>query len=328
MVGIVGAAVPSELVLAAGLRPVRLSERARSTPLLDALGFEDFDAATRAAGEQVLSGGPGLDFVVIGSDTTAHTTLFKTLRELRRIGAGEAIPPLAFLDLLYLPHRTSARYNRDQLERLAARLGEWSGIAVSGARLRAAIARVNGTRRLFAELTGLRRAVPAAVSGREVLGAVAAALTAEPEAAQAGLRPLLARAAAGGRPQGRRVYLTGSPHEDASVYEQIEADGRVIVGEDHPRGELAFAGQVDENGDPLEALVEHYQQALLAGRCASARRAAFVADAARAAAADVVACWMDEHDAATPWDVPTLRRAVAETALPYVDLRTDGIEAL
>ena len=118
VVGVVGAAVPTELVLAAGLHPVRISGRPRPAPLVDAYGFNELDPPTTAVMEQLLAPDHGFDFVLIGGDTLAQTVLFKTLRELQRVEPVASIPPFAFLDLLHLPYRTTARYNRRPLIRI------------------------------------------------------------------------------------------------------------------------------------------------------------------------------------------------------------------
>jgi benzoyl-CoA reductase/2-hydroxyglutaryl-CoA dehydratase subunit BcrC/BadD/HgdB len=327
-VGVVGAAVPAELVLAAGLEPVRISSRTRATPRVDAYGFEELDPSTASVMEQLLDPGHDFGFVLIGSDTHAQTVLFKTLRELQRIEPVESIPPFAFLDLLHLPYRTTSRYNRGQLKRICQRLGDWAGTHPTVPRIRAAVERVNSTRRLFDDVARLRRVRPARLAGREALRLFGEAFVSAPERTQRGLRELLADEASLPRLDGRRVYLTGAAHEDGAIYEAIESRGYVVVGEDHPRGELAFAGRVAETRDPLDGLVDHYHHAPLPTRVSSRQRAAMVARGARAAQADLVVCFSHAHDAATPWDLPAVRAALAAAGLPLVETGLDGLSAL
>ncbi len=327
-VAVVGAAVPSELVLAAGLEPVRMSGRARTTPLVDAYGFDELDPPTAAVLEQLLEPGHGFDFVLIGADTHAQTVLFRDLRELQRVEPVASVPPFAFLDLLHLPHRTSSRYNRGQLLRIGERLGTWAGVEVTASRVRVAVTRTNTTRRLFAELARLRRARPARVTGADALRLIGQALVCTPERAQRRLQELLAEEGSLSPLDGKRVYLTGSCHEDESVYESIEARGYVVVGEDHPRGELAFAGAVADTRNPVDGLVEHYQHSSLPTRMPSRQRAALVARAARTAGADLVACFTYPYDAATPWDLPAIREALTGDGLPLVEIGPDDLATL
>jgi benzoyl-CoA reductase/2-hydroxyglutaryl-CoA dehydratase subunit BcrC/BadD/HgdB len=319
-VGIVGAAVPTELVLAAGLDPVRVSGRTRPTPHVDRYGFEELDPPAAAVMEQLLEPDHGFDFLLVGADRHAQTVLFKTLRELQRVEPVASVPPFALLDLLHLPYRTTARYNRGQLIRICDRLGAWARISVTASRIRSAVERVNTTRRLFAELAGLRRARPARLSGTAHLGLVADGLVSAPERTQRRLAELLAQEASLPRIEGKRVYLTGAGHEDGSAYEAIESRGYVVVGEDHSRGELAFAGQVADTRNPLDGLVHHYQHAPLPTRISSRQRGALVARAARAARAELVLCFVHPDDAGTPWDLPAIRGAVGSQGLSLVEI--------
>jgi hypothetical protein len=308
-VAVVGASVPPELVLAANMLPVRLGGRPRATPLADAYRVAGLDPPTTAIFEQLLAGDGAPTFVVVGSDTSAHVVLFQTLREIRRVEPARALPEIAFLDLQHLPYRTTARYDRGQVARVLGRLEQWGESRVDDQRLRDAIERVNETRRRLAQIAGLRAARPARVSGSAVLTLVDASLTGAPE-------PALPER----DHDGLRVYLTGSTHEDTSVYELFERGGCVIVGEDHVRGGDAFGSEIDARGDPLDALVEHYQLAHLPARIASSERASYVVRAAVAADADVVVSFTYDHDAATPWDLPALDAAATAAGLRFVSL--------
>lgn len=327
-VGVVGAAVPTELVLAAGLEPVRVSGSPRPTPLVEAYGFEELDPPTAAVMEQLLEPDHGFDFVLIGADTHAQTVLFTTLRELKRVEPVRSVPPFAFLDLLHLPYRTTARYNRGQLMRIRKRLGDWGRTHVTDARVRSAVERVNSIRRLFEDLARLRRVRPARLTGLEALRLFREASGSSPEDTQERLLDLLAGEGSLPRLDGTRVYLTGSAPQDSSVYEAIESRGYLVVGEDHPRGELAFAGRVADTRNPIDGLVEHYQQAPLATRLPSRERGALVARAARAADAELVVCFTHAYDGATPWDRPAIRKALGAEALPLVEIGPDDLSAL
>lgn len=310
-VAVVGASVPPELVLAVGMRPVRLSGAPRPTPLADAYGVAELDAPATAVFEQLLEGAHR--FALIGSDTLAQTILFQTLREIQRTEPVEALPRCALVDMLHLPYRTTARYDRGQLTRVLDLLEDWSG---EEADLSAAIRRTNEARRRLARLRELRRARPARIRGSEMLRFVRSLLTSSDHELEVQERDN----------EGRRVYLTGSAHEDATVYELLEARGCVVVGEDHALGEEALGAEIAEgDGEPLDALAEHAHHAYLPARISIAERAAHVAAAAAAAGADVVVCFTYEHDRATPWDAPTLQAAVEAAGLPFVSLPTQRL---
>jgi benzoyl-CoA reductase/2-hydroxyglutaryl-CoA dehydratase subunit BcrC/BadD/HgdB len=166
----------------------------------------------------------------------------------------------------------------------------------------------------------LRHARPARLTGTDALQLAGAALVSAPAEVASWFSELTAQASGLPAVTGTRVYLTGSPHEDPTAYEALESRGWVIVGEDHPRGQDALGPQVELTPDPLGGLVEHYQLANLPSRRSSADRARHVADAARAADADLVVHFAYAHDEATPWDRPAISDAVAAAGLPEVVL--------
>jgi benzoyl-CoA reductase/2-hydroxyglutaryl-CoA dehydratase subunit BcrC/BadD/HgdB len=327
IVAIVGASVPVELVLAAGMMPVRLSGRRRDTPLADRYELDRLDPPTTAAFEQLLDPGRQFDFALIGGDDEASSVLFQALREIRRSEPDRSLPRFSFVDVLHLPFRTTARYDYGQLQRVVATLAHWSGRAITADAIHDAVARVNATRRLLAQTMELRRVRPARLSGCDALQIAGTTLVSSPEEAQRRLSEISARGSSRPELTGTRVYLTGSTHEDASVYETLEGAGCVIVGEDHPRGEDALGPEVEPTEDPLDGLVEHYQLANLPSRRSSADRARHVAAAARRCDADVVVRFTFAHDQATPWDAPATEQAVEAEGLRWLALSDDGLTA-
>ncbi len=280
-VAMIGASVPIELVLAAGMRPVRLSGAPRPTPFADVYGIDQLDGPTTAAFEQLLEG--SFRFALIGSDTLPQIVLFQALREIQRVEPVEALPDFALVDLLHLPYRTTARYDRGQVARIVGVLEGWSGQVIDDERLRAAIEATNESRRRAARDSELR--------------------------------------AEGSAPgEGVRVYLTGSAPEDPAVYDLLKSGGFVIVGEEHAGVGIPLGDGIRLEGDLLAALAEHYQLANVVTRRSIADRAAYVTAAALSAGAEAVVSFTYAHDGTTPWDVPSLREASEAAGLRFVSL--------
>jgi benzoyl-CoA reductase/2-hydroxyglutaryl-CoA dehydratase subunit BcrC/BadD/HgdB len=320
LVGIVGASVPVELVMAAGMMPVRLGGRPRATPLADAYGLDRLDSPTTVAFEQLLDPARPFEFAIIGGDGESHSLLFQVLREIRREERSRRLPRFSFVDVLHLRHRTTSRYDRGQLRRLLATLENWCGRRITTDDVKQAVATVNGTRRLLAEAMAFRHARPARLSGTDALHLIGAALMSSPAEVRSWVSALEAEAPGLPELSGTRVYLTGSAHEDSAAYEALESRGWVIVGEDHQWGEDALGPEIELTADPLDGLVEHYQYANLPSRRSSADRARHVADAMRADDADLVAHFAFAHDEATPWDRPAISEALAVAGLPEIML--------
>ncbi|GAA3594807.1 hypothetical protein GCM10022419_092560 [Nonomuraea rosea] len=332
LIGYVGADVPVELLTAAGFRPLRLTgDPGVPATLGDRYLGRGVDPAARSVLTRLLTGAFGdLGRVVIGHDCEASLRLFYALRELRRIEPGAGVPEAYLVGVLHLPHRSTARYNRRRIGEFAARLAVWSGRPLDVA---AAVRAHDERRRLLAAVAELRRAVPARLTGREFLAAANAALPVAEHTALLG--ELLAQAGRLPEHRGRRVFLSGSDHDTPHVYGAIEADGHVIVGEDHSFGDpqaerRVGAGGLDsqaEHGvgagglDPqaehgvgaggLDVIAEHYHESgPAAQRATAAERAAHAAMAVRRCRAELFVSYARTGDDAPAWDFPAQRAAL------------------
>jgi hypothetical protein len=231
-VGYVGLDVPPELIRAAGCRALRLAP----VDGVDA-GFADrllgpgVDEAARLVLAGLLEGAYPIDRLVLCHDSDHTVRLYAALR---RLGV-EAW----FLDLLHEPRASTEAYNRARL----AELGEWLGAGDPAEAIRAA----NRARAAGDRLAALRRA--GAVRGTDALALLRAGTALTPE---------LVDAARTESAPGKTVVLHGSGHDRDDVYAAIDELGATVVSETHDWGEALLAGRVEEDGDPLVALVRHY----------------------------------------------------------------------
>jgi benzoyl-CoA reductase/2-hydroxyglutaryl-CoA dehydratase subunit BcrC/BadD/HgdB len=333
-IGYVGADVPVELITAVGALPVRLA----GDPTADFAQGDLYlgrgvDPMARSILSCLLAGAYGdLDRVLVSRDCEASLRLFYALRELRRVEPWLGIPETYLVDLLHLPHRTTMGYNHTRVVQLRERLGDWQGKRVSDESLAAAIAVHDEQRRLLAEVAELRRCTPARLSGSEFLAIVGAGTATPAEEYVGMLRRLLAESEKLDERQGTRVFLTGSGHDTPDVYQAVEGEGYIIVGEDHDWGDLLFERRV---GSPtLGALVERYQFNGPAAPRASIRdRAGHTAMAAARCSAEVLIAYVREADEAPLWDFEAQRRAAGLPAVllkrqTYGRIDVDGLKEL
>ncbi|MGW5265203.1 2-hydroxyacyl-CoA dehydratase [Microbispora sp. NPDC004025] len=304
--GYVGADVPVELLTAAGMRAVRLTGDPDSgSELGDRYLGRGVDPAARSVLTRLLAGSFGdLDRIVVSHDCEASLRLFYALRELRRVEPGTGLPEVYLVDILHLPHRTTARYNRRRIGEFAARLEAWTGRRLD---LAGAVAAHDERRRLLTAVAELRRAVPARLTGRQFLAAANAALPVHEHIAL--LERLLSEAGQLPEHAGRRVFLSGSDHDTPHVYEAVESEGYVIVGEDHSFGDLFLREPVGAAG--LDALAEHYHHGgPTAHRATVSERAAHAARAVRDCRAELFVAYSRIGDEAPAWDFPAQRAAL------------------
>jgi benzoyl-CoA reductase/2-hydroxyglutaryl-CoA dehydratase subunit BcrC/BadD/HgdB len=336
VVGCVGSDVPLEMVIAAGLRPVRLwADPAAPTPLADAyLGHAEPEA--RALLDALAGGAFGpLRGLLIGHNTEGLVRLHYALQALKRQSpdAAPGAPEPYLHDLLHMPRRSTQAYNGTRTLELADQLAAWSGRPFDAAALRAATAVCNRTRRLLHTLRALREV--GRLSGLQALKAFGAGATLSPKAHQDLLAALVEDADTLPIYKGRRLFLTGSGHDNPQVYRLIEAAGGLIVGEDHDWGDLLGEDLVDETADdPVDALVERYQYRAPSGsKFPVAERAAYTARRAREAGAEAVVAFIRKGDPGPRWDVPAQREALGAVPLllleaqPYRILDEAGFQA-
>lgn len=329
VIGLLGRSVPRELVTAAGGHPVRLSPLRLTGPgepepaELPGSIVGELGPATARVLATLLGGGLGwIDGLVIGRDGETYTKLFYALREFRRDGDYPRLPPFAFFDLLRLPSRTSARYNRAQARHLADTIGQWSGRSAGPREVAAAVEDSLATDETLRELTDRRTAYPPSVSGRDGLIFAGAAQVLDGPSFRASLRielprPASALADATGT-TALRVLVTGSGQDDPWVYETLEHTGIVIVGDDHDWG---YPGQVNQRlaADPVDYLVDKYHFDLASpARTGLAERTAHTIARASAAGAQAVLHIAADHDEAPGWEITALR---AGLNLPLLNLR-------
>lgn len=344
VVGLLGRSVPREFVVAAGMLPIRLSP----LRLHDGAGGSDEPLPAGLASE--LAPGPArvlsallsgalswLDAIIIGRDSEAHTKLFYVVRELLGIGEAEQLPPVAFADLLRLPARTSARYNRIRARELIEVIGGWAGRAVGPSDLATAVADSAATAAHLRRIDERRTAGAPGVRGSEALIAAGGAGVLPGSEAQSAL----ARATAGDPRMSAaraRVFVSGSGEDDPWIYETLEDAGLAVVGEDHEWGDDGRVPPLATR-DPLDGIVDRYHLGPAgAARSGWRERGEESVRRVQRTGADAVMQIVFGHDEAPGWELPLLRELLGE-AVPVVPVRltrgdrdgaalADGVERL
>jgi benzoyl-CoA reductase/2-hydroxyglutaryl-CoA dehydratase subunit BcrC/BadD/HgdB len=323
VVAYVGRDVPREVLLAAGLTPVRLAGVPGCSALADRYCDPALDEVTRTQLELVLTGQlsqcAGL---VISGDCESSVRLFLSLREIQRRAPMTGVPPFTFLDFVHLPHRTSTVYNAARLDEFVAGLTTWTGQPVADARIAAQIRSANEVRTLVAALQRLR-ADPAGprLTGVQALRILHAGFRLPQDTYRDLLTQLIDTSDGLPAHDGVRVFLTGSSHDHDLAYRLIEARGAIVVGEDHDWGALALGRPVDETGDVRSALVAAYgRPAPSSAGFGMAERAECTARSAAEAGAQVVVSWLRHGDDAPAQDVLAQRAALAKAGIPLVAL--------
>jgi benzoyl-CoA reductase/2-hydroxyglutaryl-CoA dehydratase subunit BcrC/BadD/HgdB len=321
VVGCLGSDVPEELLIAAGILPIRVC----GDPEAD-LGRADryieraFDPRVRSIFMRIIEGSYShLDHLIVSSSSDALVRVFYYLRELRRTEAELSIPDLYFFDFLHTRYRTSALYNRDRARDLKGVIEGWSGRSLTRTDLEQAIATCEENRRLLRELQQLRAPGAPRVSGVQSLIAIGSSMLMSREVHSQRLRAFLEEAEGGETLSGVRLFVTGSVQDHPQFYELVESCGALVVGEDHDWGAGRFAGEIDTSAEPMDGIVDLYHlrepgthQATVSERVSALLRQV------QATGAQGVISYIYEADDAPSWDFPEQREALEAGGIPML----------
>ena len=326
---------PEELVIAAGLLPVRLSGDPSLDPtdtLRKYVGIfaGPFSGGIRSPGSletalaKVLTGGfDFLDYLVIPHSRKAIGAFYRHLTLAQREYPELRLPELHYLDKAYTPFYASARFDRERLFELRSKLEAWTGKPISAAAVRAAIETVNESKALLARVAEARAARPSRLTGVEALALIGSSLVMPKAEHNRLLREALAELEGRTPAAQPRVFVAGSPLDQSDLYRVVESCGATVVGEDHCWGNRCAEDPLPElEGDPFEALAERFHRkpacsiefplAATVGKCTG-----------RAVAADVDAAifWVAQTDGIRMWEVPDERRALEARGIPSLYLQ-------
>lgn len=318
-IGVIGADVPRQLVLACGAVPVRLHGAWNGQVTQEAtelLGAADAVAA-RLLSDVLAGHHAGLDGLIVCNDSMADLRLFYVLRILanrRRLRF-----PVHLLDT----PRGGGTHRNHFVARQYARLAEFvsgiTGCPANAASLTGAASAEAALGQVLDQVRERRR--DRTVSGTTALEIYQLAAQTSPAHARMQIAGLLAalHAVPSSSEAGDAVpvYVTGSFHPDATVYAALERAGAMVVGEDHDAGDPSWIGETVEATSLEEAYLALARQHALrppsAARSLAAERTRhLLTEVGRTGAAGVLALVRDLDDGPV-WDLVEQRRALAET---------------
>lgn len=317
----IGTDIPLELLVAAGLQPVRLTPRDGE----DAAGGDaDLGWRGRSMLRQLREAKSG-DAILI---THANAELPQFFAALRDVGAARtmALGPAHLLDLLHLPKPGSERYNRARLSALRSWIEELTGQPLDDRSVAQAIERCNDQKRLLGHIAAYRRGPSPRLAGGEMLRLIGTASILPLGEHMALMSEFLAALPRRAPLAGRRLLVTGSLHETAGLYDEIESLSAVVTGETHGWGDPWHEARPDPSLPWIEALAAPdlrtplpVRPVLDQGRSLAAR--------CTAAGVEAVLHLNIEGDEAAPWEGAVLRRAAMAEGLPFLvlDLPAGGL---
>jgi len=185
-----------------------------------------------------------------------------TMRML--MGIWEQIHDLPFMENYRLPRQvarpSAGLYLHGELQRLKGALENLQGRRIEADALRESIALYNSNRRLLRRLYRLHGSDPSSLGSRELFTIIKAAMVMPREKLNLLLKQLLAcfeeRDTEICRREYIRLLISGTLLEPLQVLDFVSEKGGIIVADDLQNGSRYLEADVEESGDPLEALVE------------------------------------------------------------------------
>jgi benzoyl-CoA reductase subunit C len=247
---------PREIAHAAGALPVIVQDDQQPITEGRALLAEFYCGYTRNLADQAATGRFGL-----------YDGVFMADHCIQLIGAADVVRQLKPETTVFLGMLNSSMNDswaqRKVAETMAVIRGEieaFTGTPAGDEALRASIAAYNRDRRLIRRLLDARAAGAAAHSPVELQDIITSSMVMDPLEHHALLTQALSAPRGGERDERARVHLSGhlchAPRRE--LLEVIEDSGALIVDDDLYHGRRYVSTDVDEAGDPLEALCAWY----------------------------------------------------------------------
>ncbi len=324
LVGIIGPAVPRELVAAAGCFPVRLSPRiedwARRSDWLE----DQHEAAFKSLFIQAIDGRfDPCELILIDSTSDSRRFLYQYLREMRRRGHAAHLPAVVHYDFLCSEGSWSRHHCETSFRDLGRRLTSLAGATLSESDLRMHVDLANRARHAAAALQSAR--VHGAVSSVTAARTLRAAQSLDFETALTVLGHTLGSteetAADTARP---RILLISSANlYFEHVHALVERQGGTVVNEIDDEGFRYFPPDADVNSPTGDSLVDWYRRQIYCARMPRTRRDEFLRTAIDDANVHGVLFHLPSEDQMLGWHYPGCRTYADRLGKPSILVRSD-----
>jgi len=257
VVGYFCAAVPEEIITAAGLLPFRMrATGSTGTELSDAYFSSINCSFPRHCFNLALKGEFGfLDGVVCVNNCDNIRRIYDNWK--RQL-------PNTFLHIMGLPRKTGdpqVEWYREEIDNLKKTLEEHFGVEITDVKLREAIKLHNETRRLLRRLYDLRKKKNPAISGADTLAITVASTAMPKEQYNRLLTKLLSdlSSSEGISDYRARLLLMGGILDDPAYIKVIEDQGGLVVADSLCFGSRILWADVNEKTkEPIAALARYY----------------------------------------------------------------------
>ena len=258
VVGVFPMNFPREIALAAGTLPVVIQEDQEPITEGRNLLAEFYCGYTRNLADQAATGRlAGYDGFFLADHCISLIGAVDIIRTLT-----PDVPVYFGMLITSMSDRWAPRKTAEMMAAFRAEFESFTGHPVGDAALRAAIAAHNADRQLLRSLFDARQAGQAEFTPVQLQDLVKSSMVMDPRDHLPLLQNIVAATPQAGRDRRVRVHLSGhfchAPRTE--LLELIEDCGALVVDDDLYHGRRHISTDVEESGDPVEALARWYAQ--------------------------------------------------------------------
>lgn len=312
VVGVMGADVPEEILIAAGYLPIKVyADADKELVNADIYLERAFEPRIRYTFEKIVDGTYDelFDHLAVSHSSDFELRMWLYLREIRRSERQLRVPPVEFVDWMMVRRRMYQEENKNVVARFKDAVEKWTGRLISDEEFYAAAEVCNEDHAALREIAALRHADKPRVTGSEALVIIGSGFFMDKVEHAKFVREVAQDAQSWPEVEGKRVFMTGTAQESTELYDLIEDAGFVVVGEDHEWGDRAYDRDTPTDTEPVRAVVDRYMMRP-ASTCRTlvATRVELLDKAVEEAGAEAVLFYTHEHDESASWDFPEQRK--------------------
>lgn len=324
IVGTLGCDVPDEILIAAGIFPVRIHEGGvEDLSTANRYLESSFDPVIRRQFEKLIDGTYAslIDHLVISQSSDAFIRTYFYLRELYQNEPSVQAPPLTFIDWQFDRRGIRQLRNRRTITRFKQTVEAWIGRLITDREMAYGIRVCNEDRQAMREFCRLRRADECRVLGTEAQIVIGSSLFMEKEKHAALVRELTEEARSWPVVEAKRIYATGTYQSDLRLYSAIEELGGNVVGEDTEWGDRHYHTDASTEVDPIWAIVDRYMFRLPSQKkCRISESVPLIMDEVADSRACGVLYYMNKREESASWNTPAQKATLGEKGIPCAEI--------
>lgn len=319
IVGAYGCDVPDEIIIAAGMFPLRVCTDVNSR---SHLAEKYIGNTNELIGSQIdrLIDGTYTDIIqnlAISNSNAAIASIYEVIRDIARVFPELSTPPMTFIDLAF----TRYMYNQDRnvilYEEFRRTVEKWSGNYIKDGDLRAAIDICNEDRRAMRIFDELRNGEVSRVTGTEAMVVIGSSMFMDRKRHAQLVRELTEEAKDWPVIDAPRILVYGSDHEYLDFYKILEAAGAQPVFEDQNWGARHYDMDVSTEVLPIKGIAGRYMNRLHAANTSYvAERVEQMKHFIEKYKIDAVLFYMNKNDETVSWDYPSQKKCLEEMGIP------------